>query len=102
MNRELPADGCGPRAFRILEYLEYLEEKHHKKICAVKVKDKEKGWDRIGVMITFEDGSRAYERWFESIFERSFIQTNLAIRESCFSCPYKSIHREGDLTIGDF
>lgn len=84
------------------KYLEYLEKREHKQIRAIKVKEKENGWDKIGVMISFTDGSRRYEKLYESVFLRSFLQENLAVRESCFHCSYKSIQREGDLSIGDF
>ena len=91
-----------PSYYLQYKYVQMLELKYGKKVCQFQMKEKSGGWNNIGIIVTFEDGSTVYEKGLESAFGRSFMTSNLAIRESCFHCNYKSIHRTGDITIGDF
>lgn len=78
------------------------EEKQGSKIEFVQIKEKRNGWNKIGTRITFEDGSEKYYSLYESAFLDSFLRDNISVRNSCYHCPYKSIKRGSDLTIGDF
>ena len=78
------------------------EEKQGSRILFVQIKEKKNGWNKIGTRITFEDGSEKYYSRYESVFADSFLRDNTCVRNSCYSCPYKTIKRNSDLTIGDF
>lgn len=91
-----------PSPYVYQKYIELLENEYGKKVLNVEMKEKTRGWDKIGTMVTFEDRSLQYIAREDSPFVKSFIETNLSIRESCFHCRYKTIYREGDITIADF
>lgn len=78
------------------------EEKKGSKIQFVQIKEKRNGWDRIGTRITFEDGSETYYSLYENAFMDGFLRDNISVRGSCYHCPYKTVKRGSDLTIGDF
>lgn len=91
-----------PSPYVYRKYTELLENTYEKKVRRIQFKEKTRGWDRIGTMVCFEDGSEEYESREDSAFLKCFIESDLAVRESCFHCKYKTIHREGDITIADF
>lgn len=91
-----------PSPYVYKKYIEHLENHYGKKVKHIQFKEKTKGWNRLGTMITWEDGTKEYQKRADSAFINSFLSTNLSLRESCFHCPYKTIHREGDITIADF
>lgn len=91
-----------PSPYVYQKYIELLEKEYRKKVLNVHMKEKTMGWNKIGTMVTFEDGSMEYIAKDDSLFLKSFIETNLSIRESCFHCRHKTIYREGDITIADF
>lgn len=91
-----------PSPYVYRKYIELLEKTYGKKVREIQFKEKTRGWDRIGTRICFEDGSEEYEARDDSAFLKCFIESDLAVRESCFHCKYKTIHREGDITIADF
>lgn len=78
------------------------EEKQGSRISFVQIKEKKNGWNKIGTRITFEDGSEKYYSLYENVFCDSFLRDNISVRNSCYSCPYKTVKRNSDLTIGDF
>lgn len=78
------------------------EEKQGSIIQFVQIKEKKNGWNEIGTRITFEDGKEIFYSSYENIFVDSFLRDNISIRNSCYHCPYKTIKRGSDLTIGDF
>ena len=51
--------------------------------------------------IRFETEKRIVtEKYQKNIFIRGFIE-NLYLKEACYQCNYKGMHRESDITIGD-
>lgn len=91
-----------PSPYVYKKYVELLEKEYGKKVFNIHMKEKTRGWNQIGTMVTFEDGSQEYIAKKDSMFLKSFIESDLSIRESCFHCKYKNIYREGDITIADF
>lgn len=78
------------------------EEKQGSRISFVQIKEKKNGWDKIGTRITFENGSEKYYSLYENVFLDSFLRDNISVKSSCYHCPYKTVKRGSDLTIGDF
>lgn len=79
------------------DYLDYLEEKHGKKIVSVDFRDKKNfGWNAHKETVVFEDDSS----YSGNIFTKLFYSHNI-IRKCCFDCPYKNLHRVGDISIAD-
>lgn len=78
------------------------EEKQGSRIQFVQMKEKRNGWNKVGTRITFEDGNEKYYSFYENVFADSFLRDNISVKNSCYHCPYKTIKRGSDLTIGDF
>lgn len=82
-------------------YIEYLEDKFHKKVMAIDWRDKNKSkWDFEFMKITFEDYSEyKLSRWFNPFW--SIWLKHLMSRPSCYSCPFATGKRGADITIAD-
>ena len=91
-----------PNSFVQKKYIEHLEKKYGHRIESFQMKEKTRGWNNIGIMVGFDNGDTVYEYGLLSAYGKAFMINNLSIRESCFNCQYKTIHRSSDITIGDF
>lgn len=84
-----------------MDYIGVLERKYHAKVTNYTFRDKSIGWKGYHARIGLEDG--------RSIAQNNLIQSfaiifgkEVMLRPSCFYCPYSSMKRCGDITIGDF
>lgn len=102
-------------------YLESLQKKYGGVAAQVNFRNKDAGWKNYALVIQFAHGGAAgntpatkdrksskekigyqYKRIFrEDLYMQGFLQ-DLFLRESCYHCHFKGIHRKSDLTIGDF
>lgn len=78
------------------DYKAYMQKKYHGKITAVDFRNKQNHgwWDHVeSVKIHgFEVDSQIYKNLF---YEHNIL------RDCCYSCPYKSLERQGDISIAD-
>lgn len=85
-----------PRVWK--DYLAYISQK--RKILKIHFRDKPLGWHEFRMKIQMSGKeyleSPSYDFFFQA-FSSAFI-----LRDSCFSCKYASLHRKGDITMGDF
>lgn len=58
------------------------------------------GW-ATGITATLQDGTIIRKKHEQDSFYRAFLPC-MSLRESCASCPFSCLPRQGDLTIGDF
>ena len=84
-----------------MQYLSEIERTHNSKIAKYTFRDKEKGWRGYHVRIELENGTILEGSTETDSFVNMF-KENLTLRDSCFKCPYASMSRCGDITIGDF
>lgn len=83
-----------PKLWR--EYAALLEKKNQGKITYLTFKDKRNGWrapTAVAVINGMEVSIRDYVRVFYN---------RCALRPSCHVCPYATMERKTDITIGDF
>lgn len=79
------------------DYLKSIEGQHNKKILKVDFRNKYKyGWAAHKESIYFEDGDIEDSGLFTGLFYDHNI-----LRPSCYYCPYKSLKRVADFSIGD-
>ena len=81
------------------DYLKILQKKFGK-LVSYTFRDKTIGWHGQNVTAVFENGkrmSKGFVKHFSTLYFRSYITM-----ESCQSCKYASMIRNGDLTLGDF
>lgn len=82
------------------EYITFEEKKRGAKVTAFRFRDKSQGWRLHGAM-TLDNGETVYFEPEESSYYQMFLNS-YTYRENCYSCPYASDHRPGDITIGDY
>ncbi|MCI8622730.1 MAG: 4Fe-4S binding protein [Provencibacterium sp.] len=81
-------------------YVRFLERRCHGKFQSFFFRDK-RGKDN-GQTVALTVGGQEYTRpLHQDPFCRSFFY-NVNIRPSCFRCPYCTVQRSSDLTLGDF
>lgn len=77
------------------------EQKMNSPMTAYEFRNKEKrGWD-TNYKKTFRNGRKSYGTGKTDVFYKAFLKGEI-YRESCYTCPYASMDRPGDLTVGDF
>lgn len=82
------------------QYLSFEEDRYHSKIVDFRFRDKTQGWKLHGTM-TFENGEKIYFEPEQSSYYQLFLNS-CTYRENCYTCPYASDHRPGDITVGDY
>ena len=87
-----------PKLF--LDYIQYVEINKKKKIIRHECRGKHCGWGHCERNF-FDDGTDDYKSRFSQLHKRLFY-SNLALRPSCYKCPFTSLNRESDITIADF
>ena len=78
-----------PRLFQ--DYLNHLTKAP---IFYINCRDKRNGWEKPVSLVETRDG--------EIILNRKYYYHTAAIRPSCNKCPYTTLRRQTDMTIGDF
>ncbi len=79
------------------DYLDYCAKSNKKKVLSVDFRDKKRfGWAAHEETVVFEDQSTVSGHIFRKLF-----YDHLILRKDCFSCPYRSLERVGDITIAD-
>ena len=88
-----------PKAWK--EYRYGIEKQYGSKIIKVNFRCKDSGWREYSLSILLEDGRTVNEKVTENLYLRAFIN-HLIVRPSCYMCSFKQIHRQADITLGDF
>ena len=83
------------------DFIRLLEAKYGKKVTDYRFRNKEIAWRRYSPLVTLADGTTVPENDLTGSFIEMF-RYELTLRPSCAVCPYASLSRQGDLTIGDF
>lgn len=83
------------------DYIKLLELKNDGKVEFFTFRNKEKGWTGYHVKVKYNNGTTECDSSENVIFTKLF-STDLALRPSCYRCPYACKERCGDITIGDF
>ncbi len=85
-------------------YIKYSETQLKGQIREFCFRDKSKGWKLQGKLVLEKENGDILNHYFEpekSSYYQMFLNA-YTYRDSCYSCPYASDHRAGDITIGDF
>lgn len=79
------------------EYLKFEEDRYHGKIESFEFRNKYRyGWEEH--IETFDIKGKTHS---SRIFTKLFYDHRI-LRPSCYKCPYTSIYRNADITLGDF
>ena len=77
------------------EYLKWIEKKQKDTVTDVNFRNKRYGWKSH--LETVRIGDRIY---VSSVFRVLFLK-NAFLRPACYECPFSSLRRQSDITIGD-
>ena len=83
------------------EFRKKLQEERHRKLMAVSFRSKEDGWNNAKFSAEFAGKVYYIEPLMETPYGRGFGMA-LFLRPSCYRCPFASLDRKADLTLGDF
>ena len=78
-----------------------LEARRQQPLQAVRFRNKVAGWKDSHFTAVYGDGTVDTAPLFRTEYGRAFGRA-LFLRPSCYRCPYTSMTRAGDLTLGDF
>lgn len=82
------------------KYLTEQEKRYGASIEKIEFRNKKRGWNNFSMKIVFSDRQQYSVRFSEDKFMQMFLG-NLDLRSSCYACPFKTIPRMSDMTIGD-
>lgn len=86
------------------DYVSYFEKQHKLRIDDYCFRDKSEGWKLHGRIKGINESGKREVQFFtpeESSYYQMFLD-GFTYRESCYSCPYASDARPGDITLGDY
>lgn len=79
-------------------YLDWQMKRNGAEVRAVDFRNKRDfGWHGHIETLTFDNGKRVDSEVYRNLF-----YGHMALRPSCYECPYKSVLHPGDITIGDY
>jgi len=83
------------------DMVQSIENRRHKTLQAVRFRNKVTGWKDSHFTTVYSDGSVDSAPLIRTEYGRAFGRA-LFLRPSCHRCPYTSMTRVGDFTLGDF
>ena len=81
--------------------VQQMESRRHQPLRAVRFRNKVTGWKDSHFTAVYSDGRVDSAPLFRTEYGRAFGRA-LFLRSSCHQCPFTSLSRPGDLTLGDF
>ena len=82
------------------EHIQYLNDYYKTPSVGFSFRNKVYGWDSYNGINMLSNG-KSKSKWINQIYY-SFFVGNLSLRPSCHHCPYRSLNRPSDITVGDF
>ncbi|MEG1684009.1 MAG: Coenzyme F420 hydrogenase/dehydrogenase, beta subunit C-terminal domain, partial [Oscillospiraceae bacterium] len=83
------------------DMVQSIEKNSGKKLQTVRFRNKVNGWKNSHFTTLFEGGAVDSHPLMQTEYGRGFGRA-LFLRPSCHRCPYASLNRPGDFTLGDF
>jgi ferredoxin len=83
------------------DFVRDQETRRHKQLQTVRFRNKVTGWQESHLTLLYQDGTAESAPLFRTEYGRAFGRA-LFLRPSCYRCPYASMTRPGDFTLGDF
>lgn len=83
------------------EHIHFLEGHYRNKIVNFTFRDKRYGWNPYNNNNTYNANGTVGSRLINQAYYNFFI-ANLSLRDGCYNCKYRSLHKPSDITIADF
>lgn len=82
------------------KYLDYQENINKESIKSISFRNKDHGWSLYRMKISFD--TRTYSKEHpKDMFMQVFLK-NVCLRDSCYSCSFKKMYRNSDITLADY
>lgn len=83
-------------------YLDYMQRKWNSGIEQIDLRKKDEySWQQRKVQIRFQNGNSYISQKGEDPYCRLFLD-NVILQQKCYSCPFATVDRVADITLGDF
>ena len=81
----------------------YLAETEKKRgqVKKISFRHKKTGWKRYSISLEFSGGKSHTNHFFQDPYMKAFL-SGIALRNSCYTCQFTQLSRQGDLTLADF
>lgn len=89
-----------PMVFK--KYVVECEKRCGSPVRIVHLKNKNKGWTRLGTFMEFQNGKKYYRDRVTDPWVNGYVRGDLFMRPCCSQCKYKERIRVADISIGDF
>lgn len=83
------------------KYVFYHEKKVDSQLRRINFRQKNEGWKQYSVSFLFKNNMEYRQNFKDDIYMKAFLK-DVCLRPSCYSCDFKSLHRESDITLADF
>lgn len=83
------------------KYSNFLEKRFGSKLSNINFRHKRTGWETSIVVAEFMESHEHVLRGLHNSYMQGFRHA-ISLRRSCYQCPYASVFRKGDLSLGDF
>ena len=82
-------------------YKTYLQKQYKAPITDINFRDKSLGWKNFSARFAFENGNVYCNTFGNDPYMKAFL-ANMDLRESCYSCKFKSTKHKSDITVADY
>ena len=83
------------------DYMKWLGEKQGSPVRELEFRNKDHGWHRHEVVVSFADGTTLRQEPYGNFFFKGFLK-HIFLRPSCSQCRYASLAHPADITLADF
>lgn len=85
-----------------LVFKKYLDENFDReRITEINFRSKDTGWSKFSFKVVPNRGTTMLKHHIKDGFFYGFL-TNLYLCSTCYECPFNTLPRQGDITLGDF
>ena len=82
-------------------YKTYLQKQYKSHIKNINFRDKSLGWKNSSVRFEFENDNIYCNTYGNDPYMKAFL-ANMVLRESCYTCKFKSTKHKSDITVADY
>lgn len=83
------------------KYISYHEKHTGAKVVKAGFRHKNKGWKLFSMALSFDNTGEYIETLDKDLYMKAFLK-NVSLRPSCYSCNFKTLNRQSDITLADF
>jgi len=83
------------------KYISFQEARAGATAWRIAFRCKNKGWKRFSLSFLFNNDKEYVQTLDKDLYMQVFLH-NICLRPSCYTCNFKTLHRQSDITLADF